>query len=442
MLSSLCSGVRHAARSAAVPALAPQQSARHVHLYEWQSHKLMSDFGIRCAEGGAASTPAEAERLAESLGTSDFIVKAQILAGGRGKGKFLSGNLKGGVHSCNSKVHVRSYAEKMLGHRLVTKQTGPEGSLVERVLVCKRRWIRREFYFAIVLDRSSAGPMFVASAQGGMEIEEIAKEDPSAIIKEPIDPLTGPSRELTMSIADRLGFHGALQEQAASQFELLYKFFQEYDLTQLEINPLAETANDEVLCVDAKLSVDSNAMFRQPQLAAMSQGQGKEDPREIEAEKYDLNFIGLDGNIGCLVNGAGLAMATMDIIKIVGGTPANFLDIGGGASEKQVFEALRILHNDANVHAILVNIFGGIMRCDIIAMGLLNAVKNLNLQIPIIIRLEGTNMAEAKEIIDASGLKVIVASDLEDAARKAVNVANIIEMAKKAQLSVSFELPI
>jgi len=310
------------------------------------------------------------------------------------------------------------------------------------VYICERRYIRREVYLAVMMDRASNGPVVVGSAIGGVNIETIAKENPDAIIKESIDTNTGVTAEQALRIAMKLGFkRGRILHECANQIRLLYEFFWKNDCTLLEINPLAETSNGECLIMDAKLNIDDNALFRHPELSAL-RDETQEDPRDIEALKHDLNYIGLDGNIACLVNGAGLAMATMDIIKLHGGSPANFLDVGGGATDSQVTAAFKIITSDPNVKSILVNIFGGIMRCDVIAMGIVNAAKQLGLKLPVVIRLQGTNAESGQKIIEASGLRLIGTDDLDEAAEQAVKIAQIMDSASSAKLNVKFEIPI
>jgi succinyl-CoA synthetase beta subunit len=401
----------------------------------------MEDAGIRVPRGGAAKTAEEAKALASKLGGEDWVVKAQILAGGRGKGTFDNG-FKGGVHVVNgSPEDVAKIASQMLGRNLITKQSGPQGRPVNCVAVTERFYIRRETYFAIAMDRASSGPVIIASKAGGMDIEAVAEESPEAIIRVPVDIKKGISQEQCEAIADKLGFVGANRKQAIDQFRRLYNLFIDRDATLLEINPLVETNDGTVLCLDAKLNFDDNALFRHPDLEALRDWT-QEDPREVQAAKFDLNYIGLDGTIACLVNGAGLAMATMDMIKLKGGEPANFLDVGGSANEKQVGEAFKILNADERVSVILVNIFGGIMRCDVIANGIIAAARELNLQKPLIVRLQGTNVDKAKELIDSCGLRIIPADDLDQAAAQSVKIAKIREMAAEAKLSVSFELPL
>jgi len=406
----------------------------------------MRKFGIKVPAGGVANTPEEAAKRAEELKTTDLIVKSQVLAGGRGKGHFASG-LKGGIHICASPEEVQRVAKRMLGQYLITKQTGGAGKPVNSVLVSRRYFIRREIYFAILLDRASGGPVMVASSEGGVNIEEIAEEHPEAIHKYAISPKAlqqgsaGLCEKQLDQLAEKLGLHGKLRSDGVDIMKRLFDLFAQSDCTMVEVNPMVETSDGELMCADAKINFDDNALFRHPEVEAMRDF-SQEDEREVSAARHDLNFIALDGNIGCLVNGAGLAMATMDIIKLNGGNPANFLDIGGGATQGQVTEALKILAEDPNVRAVLVNIFGGIMRCDVIALGLVNACTQLKLQVPLVVRLQGTNVNEAKEIMANSGLRLISADDLDQAAQKAVRAAHIVELAREADLSVSFELPI
>jgi succinyl-CoA synthetase beta subunit len=332
-------------------------------------------------------------------------------------------------------------AANMLGQTLVTKQTGSEGKLCKKVLLMERVYMRREMYFSILYDRNSGGPVMVGSPAGGMSIEDVAEATPELIFKEPIDIMEGITQEQADRMASNIGLSNGAAEQAAETFKNLYRMFMELDATLVEINPLAETNQGKVLVCDAKLNFDDNAEFRQQKVFA-KRDKSQEDPREVEAALYDLNYIGLDGNIGCLVNGAGLAMSTMDIIKLHGGSPANFLDVGGGASEVQVQKAFELLNNDPRCKSILVNIFGGIMRCDVIATGIVNAAKAIGLKKPIVARLQGTNVEEARAILDASGFKMIQADDLDDAAEKAVRIADIVKQAEEIQVGVSFQLPL
>ncbi len=392
-----------------------------MNIHEYQAKELLQKFGVATPPGKSARTPDEAEQAARELGTDDLVVKAQIHAGGRGKGTFQNG-FKGGVHLCKSPAEARELASQMLGQTLVTHQTGPAGKVVSTVLIAKSVDIAREIYFAILLDRGTGAPMIVASTEGGVEIEAVAEKTPEKIIREPVDRLAGIQPYQMRKLAKRLGFEPGQMKAASKLFDGLYRTFIGLDCSMLEINPLVVTDKGEVLALDAKFNFDDNALFRHPEVAAL-RDPSEEDPREVEASKHGLNYIGLDGNIACLVNGAGLAMATMDIIKYYGGSPANFLDVGGGATEEQVTQAFKLLVSDENVKAILVNIFGGIMRCDVIAQGIVNAVKAVNLPVPLVVRLEGTNVKEGKAIIANSGLPVTTADDLGDAAQKAVAAA-------------------
>ena len=392
-----------------------------MNIHEYQAKELLQKFGVATPAGKAARTSEEAEQAARELGTTDLVVKAQVHAGGRGKGTFANG-FKGGVHLCKSPEEARELASKMLGQTLVTHQTGAAGRVVNTVLVAQSVEIEREIYFAILLDRGTGAPMIVASTEGGVEIEAVAEKTPEKIIREPVDRLGGIQPYQTRKLAKQLGFTSAQIKPASKLFDGLFRTFTALDCSMVEVNPLVVTDKGEVLALDAKFNFDDNALYRHPEVAAL-RDVAEEDPREVEASKHGLNYIGLDGNIACLVNGAGLAMATMDIIKFYGGSPANFLDVGGGATEEQVTEAFKILVADEKVKAILVNIFGGIMRCDVIAQGIVNAVKAVQLPVPLVVRLEGTNVAEGKKIIADSGLPVTTADDLGDAAQKAVAAA-------------------
>jgi succinyl-CoA synthetase beta subunit len=392
-----------------------------MNIHEYQAKELLKKFDVATTRGRVASTLDEAEHIARELGDIDIVVKAQIHAGGRGKGTFTNG-FKGGVHVLKTPAEVRDVAAKMLGQILVTHQTGPAGRQVNKVLVAESADIARENYFAVLLDRATAAPVIVASTEGGVEIEAVAAKSPEKIIREPIDPLAGLQPFQTRKLAKQLGFESSQLKSASKLFEGLYRTFIAYDCSMVEVNPLVVTKKGDVLALDAKFNFDDNAIYRHPEVAAL-RDIAEEDPREVEASKHGLNYIGLDGNIACLVNGAGLAMATMDIIKFYGGEPANFLDVGGGATEEQVTEAFKILIADKKVKAILVNIFGGIMKCDIIAQGIINAAKTLKLSVPLVVRLEGTNVEAGKKLIADSGLAVIAADDLADAAQKAVEAA-------------------
>ena len=392
-----------------------------MNIHEYQAKALLQNFGVATPPGKPARTADEAEQAARDLATADLVVKAQVHAGGRGKGTFANG-FKGGVHLCKSPAEAREIASKMLGQTLVTHQTGAAGRVVNTVLVATSVEIEREVYFAILVDRASGAPMIVASTEGGVEIEAVAQKTPEKILREPVDRLAGLQPYQTRKLARQLGFTSVQIKPASTLFDGLYRTFLALDCSMLEINPLVVTDKGEVLALDAKFNFDDNALYRHPDVAAL-RDTGEEDPREVEASKYGLNYIGLDGNIACLVNGAGLAMATMDIIKFYGGSPANFLDVGGGATEEQVTQAFKLLVSDENVKTILVNIFGGIMKCDVIAQGIVNAVKAVNLPVPLVVRLEGTNVEAGKKIIAESGLAVIAADDLADAAQKAVAAA-------------------
>jgi succinyl-CoA synthetase beta subunit len=392
-----------------------------MNIHEYQAKELLQKFDVATTKGRVASSLDEAEQIARELGDIDIVVKAQIHAGGRGKGTFTNG-FKGGVHVLKTPAEVRDVAAKMLGQILVTHQTGPAGRQVNKVLVAESADIAREIYFAVLLDRATAAPVIVASTEGGVEIEAVAAKSPEKIIREPINPLAGLQPFQTRKLAKQLGFESSKLKSASKLFEGLYRTFIAYDCSMVEVNPLVVTKKGDVLALDAKFNFDDNAIYRHPEVAAL-RDIAEEDPREVEASKHGLNYIGLDGNIACLVNGAGLAMATMDIIKFYGGEPANFLDVGGGATEEQVTEAFKILIADKKVKAILVNIFGGIMKCDIIAQGIINAAKTLKLSVPLVVRLEGTNVEAGKKLIADSGLAVIAADDLADAAQKAVEAA-------------------
>jgi succinyl-CoA synthetase beta subunit len=378
----------------------------------------MSKYGVNVPPGIAITSINELDAAVKKMADDEnqVVIKSQILAGGRGLGKFTNG-LQGGVHICKA-AEAPALAQKMLGGTLVTKQTGLKGKPVNTLLVAHKMKFTREMYFALLLDRKSAGPMAIACSEGGTSIEDLAEKHPDKIIKLPIDISKGMTDAQAAKLVDGLAVKGD-KKAAGTQLKALYKLFCEKDCTMVEINPLAETADGMLVAADAKLGFDDNAAFRQKDLFTLKD-ESQEDPREVEASKHDLNYIGLDGSIGCMVNGAGLAMATMDIIKLHGATPANFLDVGGNASEDQVISAFKILGADPQVKAILVNIFGGIMRCDVIASGIVNAAKQVGVNVPLIVRLEGTNVKEGKEILRKSDVKIITANDLDDAAIKAV----------------------
>jgi succinyl-CoA synthetase beta subunit len=392
-----------------------------VNIHEYQARELLQRFGVATTRGKVAATPQEAEKIAAELGPVEIVVKAQVHAGGRGKGTFKNG-FKGGVHICKTPAEAKDVAARMLGQTLVTHQTGPAGRVVNKVLVAESAEIGREMYFAILLDRATGAPLIVASTEGGVEIEAVAAKTPEKIIREPVDPLAGIQPFQTRKLAKELKFESGQIKDASKLFDGLFRTFSGLDCSMVEVNPLVVTTKGQVLALDAKFNFDDNALYRHPDVAAM-RDIAEEDPREVEASKHGLNYIGLDGNIACLVNGAGLAMATMDIIKYYGGNPANFLDVGGSATEEQVTEAFKILIADKSVKAILVNIFGGIMKCDIIAQGIISAVKTVKLPVPLVVRLEGTNVEAGKKMLGESGLRVIAADDLADAAEKVVAAA-------------------
>lgn len=352
------------------------------------------------------------------LDVKEYVVKAQILAGGRGKGHFDNG-FKGGVHLTEDKKEVIELVDKMLGHRLITKQTPKDGIEVKKVMVADSINITRETYFCILLDREHNGAVLIASEAGGMDIEQVAKDTPEKLMEVTVDPFKGLSHDTSLKLADFLGFKGQLRDKAAHEIEMLYELFEKVDAVQIEINPLAETDDGRVISVDAKLSFDDNAQFRQKRIFEM-EDTSESDPKEVEASKYNLNYISMaGGNIGCMVNGAGLAMATMDIIKLNNGAPANFLDVGGNVNEDQVLRAFQIITSDKNVKAILVNVFGGIVNCATIANGIVKATQTINLTVPLIVRLEGNNVTAARKILKDSGLNIQTATDLDDAAKKA-----------------------
>jgi len=389
-----------------------------MNIHEYQAKELMQKFGVATPQGAVAGTPEEAEAIARKLNTSDLVIKAQIHAGGRGKGTFKSG-YKGGVKLVKSPEEIKEAAKNMLGQTLVTAQTGPEGKVVSKVMVAVSKNPVRELYFAIVMDRDAKAPVIIASTKGGMNIEDVAHETPELIMNMVVDPAIGLQAYQSRKLAEYLELKGKLLKPAVEIFHALYNLFIATDCSLVEINPLCTTDKDEVLALDAKFNFDDNALFRHADIVAY-RDVTEEDPREVEASKFGLNYIGLDGNIACLVNGAGLAMGTMDIIQYAGGKPANFLDVGGGASEEQVTEAFKILVSDKNVKAILVNIFGGIMKCDTIAQGIINAVRAVSLPVPLVVRLEGTNVAAGKKLLLESNLPIIAADDLADAAKKVV----------------------
>ncbi|MFD2647006.1 ADP-forming succinate--CoA ligase subunit beta [Devosia albogilva] len=392
-----------------------------MNIHEHQAKALLKKYGAPVAEGVAIFSADEAEAAARQLPGPLYVVKSQIHAGGRGKGKFkeLGPDAKGGVRLAKSVEEVVSNAREMLGNTLVTKQTGDAGKQVNRLYIEDGADIARELYCSLLVDRATGRVSFVVSTEGGMDIEAVAEATPDKIITVAIDPTAGVTDADVASIADALKLDGAAREDAAKLFPILYKAFVETDMSLLEVNPLIVMENGRLRVLDAKVSFDNNAAFRHDELKDL-RDLSEEDAKEIEASKYDLAYVALDGNIGCMVNGAGLAMATMDIIKLYGAEPANFLDVGGGASKEKVTAAFKIITADPNVEGILVNIFGGIMRCDVIAEGVIAAVKEVGLEVPLVVRLEGTNVKEGKAILDSSGLNVISADDLDDAAQKIV----------------------
>ncbi len=391
-----------------------------MNIHEYQAKELLARFGVPVPKGVAAFSVEEAVAAVSELPGPLYVVKAQIHAGGRGKGRFLElpEGAKGGVRLARSAGEVRAHAAEMLGNTLVTVQTGPAGRRVQRLYVTDGVDIDREFYLAFLVDRASGRIAAVVSTEGGMDIEKVAHDSPEKIVTLTVDPATGWRPHHGRRVAAALGLAGDLAQQAADVSAKLYAAFVALDASQIEVNPLA-VSGDRLLVLDAKMNFDSNALPRHPEIVAL-RDLGEEEPAEIEASKHDLAFIKLDGNIGCLVNGAGLAMATMDIIKLSGGEPANFLDVGGGASREKVTAAFKLILADPAVEGILVNIFGGIMRCDIIAEGIIAAAREVDLKVPLVVRLEGTNVELGKEILAGSGLDIVSADDLGDAARKIV----------------------
>jgi succinyl-CoA synthetase beta subunit len=382
-----------------------------MNIHEYQAKAVLREFGVPVPRGHAAFTVEEAVKAASDLGTPVVVVKAQIHAGGRGKA--------GGVKVVKSKEEVRKEAERLLGSILVTHQTGPHGKQVNRLYIEEGSAIDREFYLSALVDRESSRIAFVASTAGGMDIEEVARTHPEQIVTFAVDPATGIMPHHGRLLAQTLGLNGDLAKDTQSLVAKLYTAFIAKDMSLLEINPLVVTKSNELVCLDAKVGFDDNALYRHPDIVAL-RDLSEEDEKEIEASKYDLNYVALDGTIGCMVNGAGLAMATMDIIKLYGEAPANFLDVGGGASKEKVAAAFKIITADPKVKGILVNIFGGIMKCDVIAEGVVAAVRDVGLRVPLVVRLEGTNVELGKEIIRKSNLDVTPADDLDDAAQKIV----------------------
>lgn len=412
------------ARLASKNAVKRVSQVRFLSVHEFRSASLLKQYGVGTPKGIAAFTPEEAYEAAKKLGTDDLVVKAQALTGGRGKGHFDTG-YKSGVHLVKGAEEVKQVAKEMLNHQLITKQSGPAGKPVSAVYIVERKYPLHESYLSVVMDRKNQSTMIIASSEGGMSVEEVAKKNPEAIKKFPVNINEGVSDELATKIASGLGFTADAVPKAAADIKTLYKIFKEKDATQVEINPLTETKEHDIECVDAKFNFDKSAAYRQKDVFAW-RDVSQEDPDEVEASKYGLNFIKLDGNIGCLVNGAGLAMATMDVVKLYGGAPANFLDVGGASTPKTIEKAFELIMSEKKVNAIFVNIFGGIVRCDYVADGLINATKNLGLKVPVIARLRGTNLEIARKMIENSGLKhLYLYSDLDEAAKKAVELGKI-----------------
>ena len=393
-----------------------------MNIHEYQGKAVLKGFGATVSVGYPAFSVAEAVEAAKKLPGPLYVVKSQIHAGGRGKGKFkeLPADAKGGVRLAKSVAEVEAFAKEMLGNTLVTIQTGPAGKQVNRLYIEDGSDISKEFYLSMLVDRVTSRVAFVVSTEGGMDIEKVAHDTPEKIITFSVDPATGVMPHHGRTVAKALGLKGEQAKQAEKLTAQLYAAFTEKDMSLLEINPLIVTTDGTIKCLDAKIGFDSNSLYRHADIVEL-RDVTEEDEKEIEASKYDLAYIALDGTIGCMVNGAGLAMATLDIIKLYGEEPANFLDVGGGASEEKVTAAFKIITADPNVKGILVNIFGGIMKCDVIARGVIAAVKAVGLQVPLVVRLEGTNVEDGKKIIRESGLNVIPADDLDDAAQKIVN---------------------
>src|SRR5271165_1234564 len=382
-----------------------------MNIHEYQAKQILGRFGVPVPKGQFATTPEEAAAAFTALGQPKAVVKAQIHAGGRGKA--------GGVKLLNLANDVRDFASRLLGKPLVTHQTGPEGRLVRRVYIEEASEVARELYLGMLVDRKAGTVSVIASTEGGMDIEEVASKTPEKILTEQIDPLLGVAGFQARKIAFSLGLKDKQVGQFATLLAALYKAFIETDASLIEINPMVVTKDGRVICLDAKMSFDDNALFRHPDIRELRDA-NEEDPAETEAAKYDLSYVHLDGNIGCMVNGAGLAMATMDIVKYYGAEPANFLDVGGGANAQKIAAAFRILLSDARVKGVLINIFGGIMRCDVLAQGVVEAAKQVKLNVPLVVRMEGTNVVEGKKILAESGIKVVSASDMADAARRIV----------------------
>ncbi|EKM98682.1 MULTISPECIES: ADP-forming succinate--CoA ligase subunit beta [unclassified Acidocella] len=391
-----------------------------MNIHEYQGKELLKAYGVAVLDGYVAWTPEEAVDAAKKLPGPIYVVKSQIHAGGRGAGKFKGDpNGKGGVRLAKSLDEVREAAAAMIGNTLITKQTGPAGRLVRRVYVESGCDIKRELYLSLLIDRSVSEVVIMASTEGGMEIEEVAEHHPEKILRAPIDPASGISGFHARKLAFGLGLEGKQVGTFAKFVTAMYNAFVALDIAIIEINPLVVTGSGEIYALDAKVTFDDNSLYRHPEIEAL-RDEGEEDPKELEANKYSLSYVALDGSIGCMVNGAGLAMATMDIIKLYGAEPANFLDVGGGATKERVTAAFKIILSDPNVEGILVNIFGGIMRCDVIAEGVIAAAREVSLSVPLVVRLEGTNVQLGKDIMAKSGLPIIPADNLADAAEKIV----------------------
>ncbi|MCP5529890.1 MAG: ADP-forming succinate--CoA ligase subunit beta [Opitutaceae bacterium] len=391
-----------------------------MNIHEYQAKTLFEKFGVPVPQGVSAKTAAEFDAALAKLPEGPTMVKSQIHAGGRGKGTFTDG-FKGGVKFCQSKADAKAIAGKMLGNTLVTAQTGPAGRKVQTIYFTVASDIKKEYYLAILLDRATSKPVIVASTEGGVEIEKVAHETPEKITKVLVDPAYGLADYQVRELLFALKFNATEAKNAAKLIKNLYRMWWETDASMVEVNPLITTPDDQVLALDAKVSFDANALFRHHDIVEL-RDLNEEDPKEIEASKYDLAYIALDGNIACLVNGAGLAMSTMDIIKHYGGNPANFLDVGGGASKEKVVAAFKIILGDANVQGIFVNIFGGIMDCNVIAEGIVEAVKEVGLKLPLVVRLEGNNVAKGKETLAKSGLALVSGDTMADAAQKIVKL--------------------
>lgn len=407
-----------------IPKSLQLQQLRNLSIHEFRSAALLRDYGIGTPRGDAATTPDEALKVAKGLNTDKMVIKAQALTGGRGKGHFDTG-FKSGVHMIETAAQAKDIAGKMLNHKLITKQSGEKGKLVSAVYLVERVNAKHEAYLSILMDRKTQKPLIICSSEGGMNIEDVAKKNPDAIKKFYITPSEGITEETCKAVSENLGFSKEAQPEAAKAVKNLYKIFSQKDATQIEINPFSEVQDDpnhKVMCMDAKFGFDDNASFKQAEIWNW-RDLSQEDPDEVTAKEYGLNFVKLQGNIGCLVNGAGLAMATMDVIKLNGGDPANFLDCGGGATPETIKKAFELILSNEKVDAIFVNIFGGIVRCDFVATGLVNAAKELGVRVPIVARLQGTKLDEGAEIIKQSGLKIYSYAELDQAANKVVQLA-------------------